>query len=88
LIGGRSAKTVMARLADFKEASEKTRLSPEQRAEEGREYLAMKALLRKDAGTVTAARDHVLARGKLSDDFIAALRDAGSPESQARCARS
>jgi len=82
MIGGRSVGNVMARLAAFKKARERAPLDDDDKAAEGREYLALKGLLRKDASVVAAVRDHVLMRGPLADDYIAALRDAGNLESQ------
>ena len=82
MIGGRSVGNVMAKLAAFKKARAKAPLDDDDKAAEGREYLALKGLLRRDASAVAAVRDHVLSRGPLSDDYIAALRDAGNPESQ------
>ncbi len=79
-IAGRRMPDVMARLiAAEAQAGAGTRSND---IATGREYVALAALLRREAEAIAMAREHIEKGGPLAMTLIEALRDAGTPAAQ------
>lgn len=83
LAEGRPLDSVAASLLALVDRQKNGELNEQQAQEDGRNYLALKAHLRRDPRALELARAHVMAEGPLTDTYLAALRDAGTPEAQA-----